>query len=129
MTNLDKLKQELKIEDFECGGDYAICNAIHRIRKEGYCNSRNCTECIEWLKQKYNPKILDEKEKEYLGYIIRPFKDRVKSISKFNIRDEKEYIAIEMISDANILLPHFKPHTMYNGIKTGIKYTLEDLGI
>lgn len=76
--------------------------------------------------------ILDEKEKEYLSAVIRPFKNRVKSICKQDI--DNEYICIELFDFSGhntdcIQLPFFETGTMYKGMKRDKKYTLKELGL
>lgn len=69
--------------------------------------------------------ILDEKEKEYLGNVIRPFRNSVKCIVKrFNFAEE--YIVIKL-NDGEIFLPDFKKDTMYKNMKLNREYTLEEL--
>ena len=75
--------------------------------------------------------ILDEVEKEYLGAVIRPFKERIANIQK-KIEIAKyidEYILINMRDNEHIVLPYFKKGTMYKNMKIGIKYTLQELGL
>lgn len=75
--------------------------------------------------------ILDEVEKEYLGAVIRPFKERIANIQK-KIKIAKyidEYILINMRDNEHIVLPYFKKGTMYKNMKIGIKYTLQELGL
>ena len=79
----------------------------------------------------YKPEILDEAEKRYLRNIIRPFRDKVKTIKKgtLNINDE-QYISINFENTANnFALPNFKKGTMYKGMGVDKKYTLEELGL
>lgn len=52
-----------------------------------------------------NPKILNEAERQYLSAVIRPFRDQVQSITKF------------------------EDSTMYKGMELGKEYTLEELGL
>ena len=79
--------------------------------------------------------ILDEKEKEYLRAVIRPFRDRVKYITKIKGCMKNEYIAIyiksinESESGERVPLPYFKKNTMYKGMEQSKKYTLEELGL
>ena len=83
--------------------------------------------------------ILDEKEKQYLQNVIKPFRDRVKSIAKQNYTNGYDYISISVsypINDCfdcfgtdSLFLPVFKSGTMYNNMKVGRKYTLEELGL
>lgn len=76
--------------------------------------------------------ILDEKEKEYLSAVIRPFKNRVNNISK--IKTINEYICIQLSgiyghTTEEVCLPYFKKDTMYKGMYRGKKYTLKELGL
>lgn len=72
--------------------------------------------------------ILDTVEKEYINNIIKPFKKKVIYIVKgYNYEDE--YIKIEIKGDASIVLPNFKPNTMYKGMKIYKEYTLSELGL
>lgn len=82
--------------------------------------------------------ILDEKEKQYLQNVIKPFKDRVKSIAKQNDTDSYEYISIGVSYPINkrngcdtdyIWLPSFESGTMYRNMELDKKYTLEELGL
>ena len=71
--------------------------------------------------------ILDEKEKEYLANIIKPFRNRVKYI----IKEQTwvgEYITIKLEYE-NVPLPNFKKNTMYKNMKLDKDYTLEELGL
>lgn len=81
----------------------------------------------------YKPEILDEAEKRYLKGVIRPFRDKVKTIKKQQeIRDneeDKSFIDISVDDDTDIMLPYFDTDMMYKGMKTNKKYTLEELGL
>ena len=78
--------------------------------------------------------ILDEKEKEYLSAVIKPFRDKVFTVSK-QIYGDAHYIQIRMSTlYRNTVyeffnLPSFKPDTMYKGMELNKKYTLEELGL
>lgn len=72
--------------------------------------------------------ILDEKEKEYLGNVIRPFRDKVKFIVK-STNHANDYITILVKYDDPIHLPSFKKDTMYKNMKVDERYTLEELGL
>ena len=78
--------------------------------------------------------VLNDDEKEYLGNVIKPFRDRVIYI----IKDEctlGEYLEIRLrhyddgCSCYSIILPYFKKGTMYNGMELGKEYTLYELGL
>ena len=129
VTNWDKVKEELNLEDFVKHSE--ICSAIHRVRKENNCNGWSCEECRKWIKQPYKePSILDDAEKEYLRAVIKPWRKRIISI-KVNIFDEdSEYISIKIKDDAlSTSLPTFKEGAMYKGMIRGMEYTLEDLDL
>ena len=77
---------------------------------------------------------LTEEEKEYLGNVIKPFKDKIVSIVKYiNCYDSYEFIRITIrqgISDAcHIILPTFTSGTIYNGMEIDKEYTLKELGL
>lgn len=72
--------------------------------------------------------ILDEVEKSYLEGVLKPFKKRINYIEKNNIisKSKREFIVVDL-EDEEIIFPYFKPNIMYKGMKTGHKYTLEEL--
>jgi hypothetical protein len=73
--------------------------------------------------------ILDEKEKEYLSAVIKPFRSKVEFIEKIAFSKEKTFIRIGLKEEASINLPYFKDGTMYKNMKLNKKYTLEELGL
>ena len=74
--------------------------------------------------------ILDEKEKEYLGSVIKPFRDRIKSIRKCSYYDRKKcWIDINLINNESIPFPFFNKNAMYKGMELDKEYTLEELGL
>ena len=77
--------------------------------------------------------VLDDKEKEYLGNIIKPFRDKVVSIAKYRYSDDNSYIQItveQIAFDGELIdLPRFKSDAMYKGMRAGKQYTLEELGL
>lgn len=126
------------------------------------CLSRSCSDCIfelvncrgsenkkSWFNNKdfYSdkflnqeieievPDILTKEEKEYLSNIIKPFRNRVISISKYfyvldNVYSIEIYIKSVMgiFSTENIKLPLFK-NEMYKGMAKNKPYTLEELDL
>lgn len=91
---------------------------------------------IKWKNVYEHKEILDEKEKEYLGNVIEPFKKRVKRIEKVKtLYDDSEFINIVLYSsiscnkEESIQLPYFEKGTMYKGMKRDKKYTLKELGL
>lgn len=73
--------------------------------------------------------ILNEKEKEYLNNVIKPFKDRVEFIQKKDSSRYGEFIKIGIKNDVDINLPFFKEGKMYKGMELDRKYTLSELGL
>lgn len=46
-----------------------------KIVKEYACtNEAGIKKFLEWLEEEYKPNILEEKEKEYLAAVIKPFR-------------------------------------------------------
>lgn len=84
-----------------------------------------------WLEQEYDPEILTKKEKEYLSAVIKPFREKVESIKKFeNYYSAQEYIHIAMKKGTDYCsLPWFRKGTMYKGMEAYKLYTLEELGL
>ena len=127
VTNWEKAKEEFSIEDVGNGG---FCEAIHRIRHEKSCYNRFCDKCAKWLAEEYEEPILTESEKEYLAAIIRPFRNRVRYISKTTTRFiAKDCIFIAISEETGFELPLFETGTMYKRMEANIAYTLEELGL
>ena len=80
------------------------------------------------IKIKYIVDILDQQEKDYLKTLIKPFRNKVKSICKYE-GFRGEYISIGLYNDGNINLPYFKPDTMYKNMIINKEYTIEELGL
>ena len=77
----------------------------------------------------HKEEILDETEKRYLSSVIRPFRKRIKSIFKCDVFLGKcQCIEIDL-DDDTLVLPNFEANTMYKGMMTEKKYTLEELGL
>lgn len=89
----------------------------------------------------YQEPILDEVEKEYLSYVLRPFRDRIKYVEKLRAYsggrtdlysiDNGEYISITYGDRCYdfFTLPHFPKGSMYKNMEVGKEYTLEELGL
>lgn len=74
MTNFDKVKEELRIEDVGYI-ENAFCKAIHRARKENTCIGRNCEECKQWLAEEYVETVtLTEVERTILENVDKMFR-------------------------------------------------------
>lgn len=72
--------------------------------------------------------ILDQKEKEYLSNVIKPFREKVECISKLEDVSGAELIVI-WTECGQIYFPDFKKGTMYKGMELEKEYTLEELGL
>ena len=80
----------------------------------------------------YEKPILDEAEKEYLGNIVKPYRDRVGFIVKTEATGyERIIICVLGLTQHNnyIMLPYFYKNTMYKGMEVEKEYTLEELGL
>lgn len=79
--------------------------------------------------------ILTEDEREYLINVIKPFRNKVISITKLDSEEMNgyEYICIEHREVCNvryyITLPCFKNGSMYKGMEVDKEYSLEELGL
>ena len=121
-------------EDFKVYGWDGFCK-ITELGLERYVKERGwlmdsimLTDLIKGTAKiiKIPKPILTDKEKEYLSNVIKPFRDRVSSISKDG---PLEYITILLDSDDFAFLPNFEEGTMYKGMEEYKKYTLEELGL
>ena len=75
--------------------------------------------------------ILDDKEKEYLRRVIKPFRNRIKYIKLGNSFEEYGaiFIIAQLENDDTMTLPNFKKGTMYKNMEVNRKYTLKELGL
>ena len=76
--------------------------------------------------------VLNDDEKEYLSGVIKPFKNRIIDITKYECT-LGEYLEIclrhydDGCSCYSIVLPYFKKGTQYNGMELDKEYTLYEL--
>ena len=84
---------------------------------------------------KFTQPILTEEEKEYLSYVIKPFRDKIDYIRKNIYTDgyygSKNSECIEIKTDGNhhIYFPNFETNSMYKGMIPDRRYSLEELGL
>lgn len=92
-------------------------------------------KCVRFSKSK---PVLDEVEEAYLKNFIKPFKQKIISISKRKENNDYARLIIKYetynftfdIEDVNTLeLPEFKSDIMYIGVPANEEFTLSDLGI
>ena len=82
-----------------------------------------------------HPQILDDAEREYLSAVIKPFRNKVKYITKIScelIGGPSDYycIMIGFVDEYfDMHFPSFSKDTMYKGMKLDHEYTLEELGL
>ena len=128
MLNIEKYKDEI----IKCRKDLGLTTpcAVYQVIDKRTC-TKKCNQCMQesmyWLFKKYEEPILDDVEKLYLRILVNPFRDKVLYIQKASIGTDNIRIGIK--NDNTINLPCFKKDTMYKGMKTWEKYTLEELGI
>ncbi len=134
----NKMKEVAKLLGVEMGVPFKIkCSTynLHKITEDGLidCENFECTRKLSLLLKgelEIEQPILTEKEKAYLKGVLRPFKDKVKFIrkdSKFS--KNQEYIHIGIKNDFDIDFPNFQQGTMYKGMESDRRYTLEELGL
>lgn len=99
--------------------------------KEYACtNEAGIKKFLEWLEEEYKPNILNEKEKEYLAAVIKPFRKKVKYISKIDYCFAKgEYFLCIALEDDYCEFPVFENEMAYKGMEANERYTLEELGL
>ena len=103
---------------------------------------QNGGEIFKWVdfvivfedENKSSEPILDDAERKYLSGVIRPFRDRVVGIYKYNsVLSNYEEIAIDTCADYNCNhmthLPPFKIGLMYKNMELNKEYTLDDLNL
>ena len=133
-TNLEHYKKELKdiFDEYYNEPSEIIreIKALMGVEIKGY-GFQSCTDAIlDWMAQPYKEPILDKVEREYLKAVIRPFRNKIDTISKFQTWDDiSQYIYIGMKDRRWSNLPCFPKGTMYKGMKAGKHYTLKELGL
>ena len=109
------------LEYFSCGNGFTISSTLNRLLNG------------EYKVVKIPKPVLDEVEKEYLSYVIKPFRNSVKYFYKFTCANG-DYEAIVAKIEAygycdSLNFPKFKKGSMYTGMELIKEYSLEDLGL
>ena len=130
-----ELEEEFQVEEYD--DDYIFKLTKDGLRwmgtngwQSGYFSLEDILcDRIEIVKKP----VIDETERKYLSAVIKPFRDRVKCISK-NRFDGFERIFITYFSklgnkDYILDLPAFEEGTMYKGMEVCKHYTLDELGL
>lgn len=112
------------------GYDFVIYYTSMEIYREFFSGFvSTCSTFTKWLEEEYKPNILEEKEKEYLAAVIKPFREKVKYIQKCFDLGNEAYIYIYVKKCGSMIFPTFRKGTMYKGMEVNKRYTLEDLGL
>ena len=140
----NKMAEVAKLLGVELGEEFRIDNWFkYNLTKDGfmcwsdYLQQWNYSGGIEDLLTgekkivKIPKQILDEKEKEYLSAVIKPFRDSVVAIIKSQYDDYYEFIQIEVNQEMYeyVNLPNFKKGVMYKSMEIDKGYTLKELGL
>lgn len=117
------LKQGIKLDDIKSNKAYDVIGSVTALQR-----------ILKWLDEEYtgDGNVLTAEEKEYLSVVIKPFRDRIRSISKEQLFDddvEHLWFAFNDDSEDEFCLPSFKAGTAYRGMVLYHYYTLEDLGL
>lgn len=82
----------------------------------------------------YDPQILDDIEREYIKFVLKPFHEEVSYVEKLvdNLIDDgsysKEFLYVKL-HDGEFIFPDFDKGKMYVGMEVDKKYKLDELGI
>nr|DAN10556.1 MAG TPA: hypothetical protein [Caudoviricetes sp.] len=140
MKNKEKYDlSKLKLDSLTCDGEikyivvYEPSSGTKELFEKQYTKHVYPYELLvdfaNWLEEEYDPKILDEKEKEYLSAVIKPFRNDVEYIEKRIFSTGAEYIRICLTEDETVNFPNFKRGIMYKGMEANKAYTLKELGL
>lgn len=143
MLNAEKYKDEIQ-KLLDRGYGVAMNK---KTKKVATCKETRCNNCVfdslkgcaygmeKWLISECQESILNDAEYRYLKGVIKPFRDKVDSISKITERWNSEEICIYVNNDGKcrcddvVYLPQFERGTMYKGMEPGKAYTIEELGL
>ena len=133
-TNLEHYKKALEEIFYEgCNNQAEIFNKIKANCDSNIRSQHGQTyidDILDWMAQPYRESILDEAERKYLSDVIRPFRNKIDTISKFITWDDSsQYIYISMKDNHIATLPVFPKGTMYKGMEGGKHYSLKELGL
>lgn len=135
MKNIEKYEERIEELEYKfalCGDELKRCKSIRCDNCNFYkLDGKPCNlHKIKWLLEEYKEPILDDKEKEYLSAVIKPFKNRVKSINKVVYHNDLAFIRLTFDENDHVYFPHFRLKSgMYKGMKNNKDYTLEELGL
>ena len=118
-------------------GDYITLIDNQVVSQSGWSSGLCIEDFSEDWWEEYKEPVLDEEEKKYLSAVIKPFRDQVIYIKKIDMylgcNKYCEYILGEISNKDDVVdtfaLPYFPKGSMYKGMETNKKYTLEELGL
>ena len=135
MINLEFYKKEIQrnyivaknvYSDF--GTDTHIGYALRETCRQYSVLDGTVDDLLDWLCEKYEEPTLDNVEKTYLKDVIRPFRENVENIVKWESNNDLQYLTVNLNSGI-IRFPMFKKDTMYKNMEPNKKYTLEELDL
>lgn len=133
MLNVE-IDEEFKIEGYDDNIKFKFTkNAFMQSCGDGWwfssCSIMTVLEGYRKLIKLPKPVLTDE-EKEYLSYVIKPFRNRIKCFYKWTCDDcNYEQIMAPCEDHSHLNFPTFEKNAMYKGMEPNKKYTLEDLGL
>ena len=133
MLNVE-INEEFKIEGYDDNMRFKFTrSAFLQSCGDGWWSSSNSImNVLEGYRKliKLPKPVLDEVEKEYLSYVIKPFRNRIKYFYKWACADCDTEIIMAVCKDHSYLgFPPFKKNVMYKGMVPNKKYTLDELGL
>ena len=129
-----EINEEFKIEGYDDNIRFKFTkNAFMQSCGDGWWFSSNLIMTVleGYRKLIKLPKpVLTDEEKEYLSYVIKPFRNRIEYFYKWTCpNDDYEAITIMMKDCNHFNFPPFKKGTMYKRMLLHEEYTLDDLGL
>ena len=142
----NKMAEVAKLLGVELGEEFGLKNSNFRYKLTTYGLQKRYHLIQEWSDSsmlddlllgrveivKKSKSILDDAEKKYLSAVIKPFRNKVYAIAKYDDGDDNYYIQImvkQNIYFEYIDFPYFKKGTMYKGMELKKEYTVEQLGL
>ena len=131
------INEEFKIEGYDDNMRFKFTRSafLQSCGDGWWSNSNSIMNVLEGYRKliKLPKPVLDEVEKEYLSYVIKPFRNRIKYFYKYPCGNG-DYEAITVIMEAYdyfsyLAFPKFKKGSIYKGMEPNKKYTLDDLGL
>ena len=103
---------------------------IETFKLTGLCTNDKLV--LMWLdmEHKHKAQLLDDVEKKYLSAVIKPFRNEIRAIGKdYGWTSKVQRIYFYTKADETFYLKSFKTGTMYKGMETHKRYSLEELGL